>query len=1435
MGLPLIQLLAEVDVESGQASFLVACFAIALLFAAGALKCGFILARPQAHKLCVASLMVLTLTLAYFFVVAAFRDILVLPKWGAAVTGLICLAGFTGAWITSIIGLFDYRGRSEQYDQGRGQAWLALVGSTIPLGLIAVVIAFGVVQEARGLAERNGRTPSSEAESAAGDAGKFAKEESKADAFGNVASVDDATVHRVSHEVEARSSNPKTTQHFRELNFEFTPPESGWIKLHAPSVSADAVVAYTSKAPQMLFFIIAEQLGADVEVETDALLEVIKSRIFAGYDDVEFDEPTPQSVAGIKGVSINVTYTEGAADHRRSMWIGTQGGFLFQLITTGRAKHADRLDERHRQMLAGFRVIDQGAMVYSQGRSPIAKFESKDYGYEIDLSGASWLQAPDELEILPAAEAAATLKNCAAVAVVPLYLPHDGAALDDVATVLAGALIEGLNADARQNVDIKPADAHGVEEMSFGYQDTSAAGAAIEYRMRVLRQGRHVVMAVGLTPREEVDALAAIEQAVATLRFTGEGHGSNEVGSDQQRAGRGSALNSLGFVAFEQHDLELSLACFAEAIKLQPTSPTPLLNYAHVLSESGKLEQAIVEVETRIDQYEEKQRLQEKLAALLFDAGDVDRCAETLKRLLSEGYRSEETLAILTGVYIKQEKYDEALAAIDEYLKGGASQQATQIKAVLLSKIGDHDGAIAILEEVRKLRPRDPASVINLAVAYAEAERYDEALNLTQQLLDQGKSTEEVHLVRGRCELGKKLYREAKESFERALAANPRSQDAQEAIAIASAMLGQGNNSIVKTPIEPVPLPEEIAGRLTQMSPDDRVAGAFGAYEHFRVVGYDYRQGERWRSTTYRKIKIIGQEGVDRFSTITVTFNPLSERLFVNRLAVYDAAGNLATEGNANDYYVVADAKSDLATGDSTLTIPVPQLQPGNTLEYTLTREQLAVDEFGYEEVLLTSSIPVQAAAAFVVGDVDKLAHTSSGPEPRAAAAGGLFWGVSEPAVYVDESSQPPITEFLPVIHLADIGQQWPAIGNEYATKIADRLELDAVTTAKAAELTQGLTTPEEKVAILTRFVQKQLNYQGLEFGVRGLIPNSAAKSLEIGYGDCKDHSVLLKQLLNAVGLPAQLTLVNATSEVDGRLPSSAQFDHMIVSIPGPNGGDEGRVFIDCTAKHADPLSVTADDFSGGLALVVEPHASRLVPIPPRTSQGSAIRCSREITVVCDEPERETADAVIREQVSFSDAPAAALRSALVSMQPRDRKDVISRLISEQDAVDVTRLEVLNLEDPVAPLILQLEYRMDNVLHRVGERGTPFSGRIVSPWESWATLAYAMTERLTPFRTTAASIVGSTRYALPDGLMIDRGLETIESSPSNRFFTWRIEVDRASNMATLRIDRRAGSHSAADYSSCALEAKELADRLRRPISISEIPATARAEQSSIAR
>src|SRR5690606_23166246 len=120
---------------------------------------------------------------------------------------------------------------------------------------------------------------------------------------------------------------------------------------------------------------------------------------------------------------------------------------------------------------------------------------------------------------LPAAELAATLKNEAAIAVVPVIVPVEGAMLDDLAAAMAGSLVNVLRADERTDLVEKPADAEGVEELSFSYRVTPPAGASIAYRFRVLRHGRRAVMAVGLTEDKQTESLAAIEKGLAALRL----------------------------------------------------------------------------------------------------------------------------------------------------------------------------------------------------------------------------------------------------------------------------------------------------------------------------------------------------------------------------------------------------------------------------------------------------------------------------------------------------------------------------------------------------------------------------------------------------------------------------------------------------------------------------------------------------------------------------------------------------------------------------------------------------------------------------------------------------------------------------------------------------------------------------------------------------
>ena len=104
-----------------------------------------------------------------------------------------------------------------------------------------------------------------------------------------------------------------------------------------------------------------------------------------------------------------------------------------------------------------------------------------------------------------------------------------------------------------------------------------------------------------------------------------------------------------------------------------------------------------------------------------------------------------------------------------------------------------------------------------------------------------------------------------------------------------------------------------------------------------------------------------------------------------------------------------------------------------------------------------------------------------------------------------------------------------------------------------------------KKSSSIAGILQDKLNYQAIEFGQRGIIPNSCATIIDNLYGDCKDHSVVAYQLGRALGLEVYLVLVNANRDFFPELPSLDQFDHMIVAFE-----DEGKLrFLDGTNKFS--------------------------------------------------------------------------------------------------------------------------------------------------------------------------------------------------------------------------------------------------------------------------
>lgn len=121
--------------------------------------------------------------------------------------------------------------------------------------------------------------------------------------------------------------------------------------------------------------------------------------------------------------------------------------------------------------------------------------------------------------------------------------------------------------------------------------------------------------------------------------------------------------------------------------------------------------------------------------------------------------------------------------------------------------------------------------------------------------------------------------------------------------------------------------------------------------------------------------------------------------------------------------------------------------------------------------------------------------------------------------------------------------QQWADA--LYDGAIGDRSTLSQ----EAARLRAASQDDADFITRALFFVQNEIRYVGLELGSNSHLPHSPAEVLAKRYGDCKDKSLLLAQILRAGGIQAYPALVSTqtTRGIAEELPSPGVFDHVIV------------------------------------------------------------------------------------------------------------------------------------------------------------------------------------------------------------------------------------------------------------------------------------------------
>ncbi|HTA30484.1 MAG TPA: transglutaminase-like domain-containing protein, partial [Candidatus Cybelea sp.] len=443
--------------------------------------------------------------------------------------------------------------------------------------------------------------------------------------------------------------------------------------------------------------------------------------------------------------------------------------------------------------------------------------------------------------------------------------------------------------------------------------------------------------------------------------------------------------------------------------------------------------------------------------------------------------------------------------------------------------------------------------------------------------------------------------------------------------------------------------------------------------------------------------------------------------------------------------------------------------------------------EFPFTTHACFTAFPVLEDILFIRGETNTLKFDGLGAENGSNCEGGLYWARQQPEVYKWEPMEPSPADFSPVLCVGDGMATWNGEAAKYLEKLGEYLQLDDAGRELAAQLVKNASGESEKIMKLARYVQTNYTYKALEFGRRARLPHKTAEIVRNHYGDCKDHSLLLQQLLEASGIPARLALVKTQGKVQKELPSLDQFDHMVVYLPAFQNG----FFLDCTDKGSDLTQTPPLGLGGKEALVLDPAQARFVAIPDYPAGCTKLRLQRDVRIT------NGTDVVVHEVLSLKGCNGSALRSYFKSLQPVGRRQFVEGQLNRKSG-ELTGFQLQNLEDTQAPLTFEMDYIMKRQFHLAGNQ---LVGKLPDVWEQVYASAEPIDPRITPFELRYPIDVESTiTLATPDGYRAP-ALQDFRQNVPMSFASSRCEAQK--NGSGLKIDyklqRRSGQFAPAEY------------------------------------
>jgi len=1130
---------------------------------------------------------------------------------------------------------------------------------------------------------------------------------------------------------------------FEPLNFQFTHPGNGYLSLDPSKINPDASLFLINRQESAGFSIIVEALGEGI-LNIDQLKDLAVQNFRMVLTGAEVSYPGDVTIDGVTFATVSLIGNRGAARYRYVSFLASHNGYLCQLISYSRNPDEKAAVPKALEIAKGFRFIDRDRKALNA--TPLPPYQNPAMGISLspdDANGIPW-DPTDLWRQFPSADYGILQGQDGWMFLIPVDLVDLNP--DDLA--LSSALFTQIGLHFENDVTKSTPHTQG-SAAGFAYEASrrDQFGTA-HYRIRVLRNGQTACLLCAVGNDLDEEKMSTLSALLDAFRFQAPLPAEEREKKSGHLRRDALALNQIGLHYYLRNEYREAIPYFKRSRKLDPTVANYLSNLVLAHHNDGHPGDALKILDEGRGAFANNPDVQALRPFLLNGLGRNTLAAEEYRTLFAQGYRNEDDLLVYLNLLSDLSRFDDAIAAIDGYLSSGKEKalRPQRWRHQIYSQGGRTEEALAFAGQLATKFPENSLVQLDHIIALIDSSQTKDALAKIETSLAKTPDDASLLYQRGRAYQGGKDYQKAKESYEAALQQAPNDYTISEALSFASSLLGQGDQSSIRLPIEPVSPPPALI-RAFEEIPADGENDGFNSRTLRDIIGFHFKKGEPLRKTQTYEVKIFNQGGVEDYKTIRFEFDPTYERAFINEIEVTDAEGKVVSTLAQVESFVSDTSAQDggMATTSSTVTATIPGLKPGCILRYQFTVQSLGgKDEFPFSLRFAASATPAGPSGYFVTGDFKELQGISRNASFRSTQDDShRSWYLPEPARFYQENLLPPFHDYLPYLAIGSPNSEWKKLGDDYLHDLADRLQPDESTIALAQSLTADLQSDDAKASALVRHVQDRLVYQAIEFGTRGRIPERASRILKNRYGDCKDHSLLIYQLLRAVDIPANLSLVHTSLPAIPGLPSLDQFDHMIVHAPTIRGGS----FYDATGKNT-PIETTSPFSLEGLqALVLREGSSALMEIPSDAKVTHEVRIRRTVEAA-GAPEKLT----VTEEVSLHGSYADGLRGYMLSVDEAERRLNLEQILGKRHHLSITRLNFKNLDNPEQALGISVTYTMNDSFQTRGEK---LQSVVPAIWEDFYCGIDQSGERRSPFKIQQPTKVTSqVTVSLPEGMAL---------------------------------------------------------------------------------